>query len=155
MKISIKINGVPKSFEVAPDEYLIETLRNHGYIGVKQGCDTGTCGVCTIHMDGKAVLGCVILSCKADGHEIVTIEGVQKEAEIIGRYLVSEGVDQCGYCSPGTIMSILYLESCVSNPSDEEMLKYLNGNLCRCSGYVGQIRAIKKYLEAKGNEGSK
>lgn len=155
MKINMKINGVNRSFEVAPDEYLIDTLRNNGYLGVKKGCDTGTCGVCTIHMDGKAVLSCVVLSCKADGHEITTIEGVQNEAEIIGRYLVDEGVDQCGYCSPGTIMSILYLEKCIKNPSDEEILHYMNGNLCRCSGYVGQLRAIRRYLEEKYNEGCK
>lgn len=155
MKISMKINGVSRSFEVAPDEYLIDTLRKNGYLGVKQGCDTGTCGVCTIHMDGKAVLSCVVLSCRADGHEITTIEGVQNEAEIIGRYLVDEGVEQCGYCSPGTIMSILYLEKCIKNPSDEEILHYMNGNLCRCSGYTGQLRAIRRYLEEKYNEGCK
>lgn len=152
MKINVKINGISKSIEVAPDEFLIDTLRRLGYIGTKQGCDTATCGVCTIHLDGKAVLACSILSCRVDGHEITTIEGVQKEAEIIGKYLVDEGVEQCGYCSPGTIMSILYLEKCVKNPTDEEILHYLNGNLCRCSGYAGQLRAIRRYLEVKYNE---
>ncbi|WP_432666132.1 (2Fe-2S)-binding protein [Wukongibacter baidiensis] len=155
MQINMKINGVDRSFEVTPDEYLIDTLRKNGYLAVKQGCDTGTCGVCTIHMDRKAILSCVVLSCRADGHEITTIEGVQKEAEIIGKYLVDEGVDQCGYCSPGTIMSILYLEKCVENPSDEEILHYMNGNLCRCSGYTGQLRAIRRYLEEKYNEDCK
>ncbi|WP_330577897.1 2Fe-2S iron-sulfur cluster-binding protein [Alkaliphilus pronyensis] len=74
---------------------------------------------------------------------------------MIGKYLVDEGVDQCGYCSSGTIMSILYLEKSIKNPCEEEILHYLNGNLCRCTGYIGQLRAIKKYLEVKYNEDSK
>ena len=154
MKINVKINGVNRSLEIEPDDYLVKVLRDNGYLGVKQGCDTGTCGVCTIHIDGKAVLSCVMLAAKADGHEITTIEGVQKEAQIVGGYLVGEGVDQCGYCSSGTIMSILYLEKCIEDPTDEEILHYLNGNLCRCSGYEGQLRAIRKYMEAKKNENS-
>lgn len=155
MKISIKINGVNKSFEVSPDEYLVDTLRKNGYLGVKRGCDTGVCGVCTIHMNGKAVLSCVTLAARADGQEITTIEGAGKEAERVGKFLVDEGVEQCGYCSSGLIMNILYLEKCVEDPTDEEILHYLSGNLCRCTGYTGQLRAIRKYLEAKKNEGSK
>jgi len=154
MKIKLMLNGIEKCFDVEPDEYLIDTLRNHGYVGVKKGCDTGSCGVCTILMDGKAVLSCTILSCRVDGHKITTIEGIQEEAKMIGKYLVDEGVEQCGYCSPGTIMSISYLEKMVKNPSDADILHYLNGNLCRCSGYQGQLRAIKKYMEVKYHENS-
>ncbi|MBU5438724.1 (2Fe-2S)-binding protein [Tissierella sp. MSJ-40] len=154
MKIEMKINGVKKYFEVSPDEYLVDTLRNNGYISVKRGCDTGMCGVCTVHMDGKAILSCVILSAMANGHEITTIEGVREEAKKVGEFLVSEGVEQCGYCSTGLIMNILYLEKCIENPTDEEILHYLNGNLCRCTGYSGQLRAIKKYLEVKNSESS-
>jgi len=155
LKLNVKINGVKKSFDISPDEFLVDTLRNNGYIGVKQGCDTGTCGVCTIHLNDKAVLSCVLLSARVEGQEITTIEGVQNEAKEIGKYLVDEGVDQCGYCSSGTIMSIIYLEKCVRNPTDEEILHFLNGNLCRCTGYIGQLRAIKKYLEGKYNENRK
>ncbi|MTI67886.1 MAG: (2Fe-2S)-binding protein [Firmicutes bacterium] len=149
MKINLKINGEKKVFDVSADEYLADTLRKNGYLSVRKGCDTGSCGACTVHFDGKAILSCVMLSLRADGHEITTIEGVTKKAEKIGKYLVDEGVDQCGYCSPGTIMSILYLEKCIENPTDEEILHFMNGNLCRCTGYVGQLRAIKKYLEGK------
>lgn len=155
MKINVKINGVNKSLEIQPDEYLVETLRNNGYLSLRKGCDTGSCGMCTIHLDGVAVLSCVLLSAKADGKEITTIEGVQEEANEVAKYLVDEGVDQCGFCGTGTIMSILYLEKCVKNPTDEEILHYLSGNLCRCTGYQGQLRAIKKYLEGKKNEDSK
>jgi len=150
MRIEIKVNGINKVFDILPDEYLVDTLRNNGYTSVKKGCDTGICGCCTVHMDGKAILSCVMLSARAAGHEITTIEGVSEKAR-----KVDEGVEQCGYCSTGLIMNILYMEKVVKEPTDEEILHYLNGNLCRCTGYIGQLRAIKKYLEAKNNENCK
>lgn len=155
MIINVKINGMKKTLDVEPDEYLVDALRRYGYISVRQGCDTGNCGVCTVHLDGKSVLSCILLAAKADGREVTTIDGVKEDAERVGKYLVDEGAEQCGYCSAGTIMSILYLEKCVENPTEEEILHYLAGNLCRCTGYEGQVRAIKKYLEAKKNEDSK
>lgn len=155
MVVNLKINGSHYTLDVPPDEFLLTTLRNLGFLSVRQGCDTSTCSVCTVHVDGKAVLSCTVLTCRLDGHEVTTLEGVQEEAETIGKFLVEEGVEQCGYCSPGLIMSILYLEKCVTNPTDEQILHYLNGNLCRCSGYEGQLRAIKKYLEVKYGAGSK
>ncbi|HLR35453.1 MAG TPA: (2Fe-2S)-binding protein [Tissierellales bacterium] len=155
MKIKMKVNGIKKVFNIFPDEYLVDTLRNNDYTSVKRGCDTGVCGACTVHMDGKAILSCVMLSAKADGHEITTIEGVGKEGRKVGEYLVREGVEQCGYCSTGLIMNILYLEKCLNKPTDEEILHYLSGNLCRCTGYTGQLRAIKKYFEVKNYENSK
>jgi len=152
MKIKFTLNGEKIEADINPDAYLIDVLRDHDCLGVKKGCDTGTCGACTIHMNGKPALACVVLAARADGSDVITIEGVREDAKRIGKYLVAEGVEQCGYCSPGTIMSILYLEKCVENPTDEEILYYLNGNLCRCSGYVGQLRAIRAYMEAKNNE---
>ena len=149
MKIKFKLNGQAVETEIRPDAFLIDVLRDLDCLGVKKGCDTGTCGACTIHVDGKPALACVQLAAKADGHEILTIEGVRHKAKEIGSYLVAEGVDQCGYCSPGTIMSILYLEEQIENPTDEEILYYLNGNLCRCSGYAGQLRAIRAYMNSK------
>ncbi|BEP28686.1 (2Fe-2S)-binding protein [Helicovermis profundi] len=154
MKINITLNGEKKVFNANYDDYLIDVLRKNGYLGVKKGCDTGSCGACSVHMDGKVVLSCATLACRADGHEITTIEGVQNEATKIAKYFANEGVEQCGFCSPGTVMSILYLEKCIENPTDEEILHYLNGNLCRCSGYQGQLRAIRMYLEAKQDEKS-
>lgn len=154
MIVNLTINNRKYTLDIPPDEFLITTLRNLGYLGVRQGCDTSTCGVCTVHVDGKAVLSCTVLACRLDGHEVTTIEGVEEEAKMIASYLVDEGVEQCGYCSPGLVMSILYLEKCVTNPTDEDILHYLNGNLCRCTGYEGQLRAIKKYLEVKYSAGS-
>lgn len=155
MKVELKINGIKKELEVSPDEYLVDTLRNEGYKSVKKGCDTGVCGCCTVHMDGKAVLSCAILTARASGHEIATIEGVRERANVVGKFLVDEGVEQCGYCSTGLIMNILYMEKKLKNPTDEEILHYLSGNLCRCTGYTGQLRAVKKYLEGRDHEDCK
>ncbi len=152
MKIKFNLNNEDVQVHIEPDTYLIDVLRDLGCLGVKKGCDTGTCGACTVHMNNKPVLSCAMLAVRADGAHILTIEGVKDQAARIGKFLVEEGVEQCGYCSPGTIMSILYLEKCVENPTDEEILYYLNGNLCRCSGYNGQLRAIRAYMEAKTHE---
>jgi len=150
MRVSFKINGRACSFEIDNDEFLIKTLRDNGYLGVKQGCDTGSCGLCTVWMDEKPVLSCTLLSAKADGHEITTIEGVQSEAAELGKFLVSEGVDQCGFCSPGFVMTVLAMRRELDKPSEDEVRHYMSGNLCRCSGYVGQTRALMKYLEVCG-----
>ncbi|WP_430883612.1 (2Fe-2S)-binding protein [Fusibacter sp. JL216-2] len=152
MKIKFKLNGDQVETHIRPDAFLIDVLRDLDCLGVKKGCDTGTCGACTIHFDNKPMLSCVMLAAKAHGHEILTIEGVNDKAKTIGKHLVAEGVEQCGYCSPGTIMSILYLESVLTDPTDEDILYYLNGNLCRCSGYAGQLRAIKAYFKSKNSE---
>lgn len=152
MRINLRINGEEKQVDIAPDDYLSEVLRKEGYLGVKKGCDTESCGVCTIHLNGRAVLSCGTLAAKAHGQSVTTIEGVRKEAEKIRHEMAKRGVDQCGFCGPGTIMSILYLESVTKNPGDEEILRYLKGNLCRCSGYVGQLEAVKSYLEGQKDE---
>lgn len=146
MIIKININGVNKSFDVEPHEWLLDLLRNNGYLSVKRGCDTGTCGVCTVLIDGEPTLSCATLAVKADGKKITTIEGVGEEAKEVGNYLVGEGVDQCGYCSPGLVLTVIAMKKEISNPTEESIKHYLSGNLCRCTGYVGQLRAIKKYM---------
>ncbi|MPM47374.1 Nicotinate dehydrogenase small FeS subunit [bioreactor metagenome] len=149
MIINIKINGIDKQLQVEPQEYLLETLRANGYLSVKRGCDTGSCGACTVILDGKPIPSCAWLSARAHGHEVITIEGVQKEAEEIGKFLSSEGVEQCGYCSPSFVLTILSMKKELENPTEDDIRHYLVGNLCRCSGYVGHTRAIKKYLGVK------
>jgi carbon-monoxide dehydrogenase small subunit len=147
MKINLTVNGENKTFEIDPSMTLLEVLRNNGYLSVKQGCDTGTCGLCTVLMDERPILSCSILAAKADGHFIKTIEGIKDEAEKIGEYLAKEGADQCGFCRPGLIINVYSMKKTLKNPSEEDVNKFLVGNLCRCTGYVGQTRAIKKYLE--------
>jgi carbon-monoxide dehydrogenase small subunit len=116
-------------------------------LSIRKGCNTSNCGLCTVWIDGKPTLSCSVLAVRAQGKNIVTIEGLQKEAEEFAEILVAEGAEQCGFCSPGFIMTVLAMKNELINPTDEEIVHYLTGNLCRCTGYMGQLRAVKKYLE--------
>lgn len=149
MIITLYINGKKESVECQPGEMLTEVLRRAGYVEVKKGCDTGNCGVCTVLLEGKPVLSCSYLAIRADGKQITTIQGAAKEAEEFAHFLTEEGADQCGFCAPGFALTVLAMKKELPNPSESEIRHYLAGNLCRCSGYEGQIRAIKKYLEAE------
>ncbi len=133
--ISFTLNGKKIEDAVAPDQPLLEYVRDKGCFSVKRGCETSNCGLCTVLMDGKPVLSCTVLAVRADGHDIVTLEGVQDEAAEIGAFLADQGAEQCGFCSPG--------------PDEDAIRAYLAGNLCRFTGYVGQLRAIHAYLAAK------
>lgn len=155
MIITVKINGKTYKDEVAPDTVLLDYLRSRGCYSVKRGCETSNCGLCTVHMNSKPVLSCSVLAVRADGQEITTLEGLQKEAEEFGAFLADEGGEQCGFCSPGFIMNVLAMVKELKNPTDEEIKKYLEGNLCRCTGYQSQMRAIKKYLDFKQKEEQK
>ncbi|GAB6153895.1 2Fe-2S iron-sulfur cluster-binding protein [Desulfosporosinus burensis] len=146
MQIELTINDKVVKLDVANDEFLADTLRSHGFLSVKKACDTSCCGLCTVWMDGKSMLSCSILALRAHGKKITTIEGLPKEAEEFARILSAEGAEQCGFCSPGFIMSVLAMKNELFNPSEEEIIHYLTGNLCRCTGYMGQLRAIKTYL---------
>lgn len=149
MKLNLTVNGREKSFEIEPDEFLADVLRRNGCISIRTGCDTGSCGLCTVWLDEKPVLSCSILAAGTEKRRITTIEGLQKEAREFAEFLVGEGAEQCGYCSPGFIMNVLAMQRELVNPSEEEILHYMAGNLCRCSGYEGQLRAIQKYLSIK------
>ncbi len=147
--ISFTLNGKKIEDAVSPDQPLLEYVREKGCKSVKRGCETSNCGLCTVLMDGKPVLSCTMLAVRADGHDIITLEGKQQEAEEIGSYLAKEGAEQCGFCSPGLIMNIIAMKDELTNPSEDEIREYLSGNLCRCTGYVSQLRAIKAYLASK------
>ena len=149
MTITVTLNGQKRTSEVAADLTLYDYLRQQGCFSVKCGCETSNCGLCTVHLDGKPVLSCSMLAVRADGREVTTLEGLRKEAEEFGAFLADEGAEQCGFCSPGFIMNVLAMEKELDDPSDEEIQEYLAGNLCRCSGYQGQLRAIRKYLKAR------
>jgi aerobic carbon-monoxide dehydrogenase small subunit len=149
VKLKININEMPRSFEIDGGDMLLDVLRNNGYVSVKKACNTGSCGICTVLLDGKPVPSCSLFAAKAEGHSVTTIEGVQKEAEEIGKFLVDEGAEQCGYCSPGFVLTILAMKKELADPTEEEIKNYLVGNLCRCSGYVSHLRAIKKYMGVK------
>lgn len=149
MQIEVTINDKKLFLDVAKDEMLADTLRTYGLLSIKQGCDTSNCGLCTVWLEGKPVLSCSVLSFRVNGKSITTMEGMQKEAEELARFITLEGADQCGFCSPGLIMTVLAMKKELKNPSEEAIKHYLTGNLCRCTGYMGQLRAIKKYLGVK------
>ncbi|HEY5575718.1 MAG TPA: 2Fe-2S iron-sulfur cluster-binding protein [Clostridiaceae bacterium] len=146
MQINVSINGKKAAYEIDNNEFLADTLRRHGMLSIRKGCNTSNCGLCTVWIDGKPVLSCSLLAIKADGKSITTIEGVQHQAEEFARILVEGGADQCGFCSPGFIMTVLAMKNELKNPSEEDIIHYLTGNLCRCTGYMGQLRAVKKYM---------
>ncbi|SPF56988.1 2Fe-2S iron-sulfur cluster binding domain protein [Candidatus Desulfosporosinus infrequens] len=146
MQIKVTINNKLVTWDVEKDEFLADTLRSHGLLSVKKACETSCCGLCTVWLEDKPVLSCSILSLRIHGKKITTIEGVPKEAEEFARVLTAEGAEQCGFCSPGFIMNVLAMKNELVNPSEEEIIHYLTGNLCRCTGYMGQLRAVKTYL---------
>lgn len=152
MEMSFRLNGKQVQAEVRPDMVLLDLVRELGCYSVKRGCETANCGLCTVWLDGKPVLSCSVLAMRAQGRHVTTLEGLQKEAEEFGMFLAAEGGEQCGFCSPGFIMNVLAMERELSDPTEEEIKEYLAGNLCHCSGYMSQLRAVRKYLEVKAQQ---
>ncbi len=150
MEVRFILNGKQTMAEVNADSILLNVLRDLGCRSVKCGCETTNCGLCTVWIDGKSRLSCSVLAASVEGSEITTLEGVEEEAAEFGAFLANEGAEQCGFCSPGFIMNVLAMKRELQNPSLEEIKEYLAGNLCRCTGYMGQLRAIQKYMEVKG-----
>ncbi len=149
MQISIKLNGKTVNDNIDADMLLIDFVRKHGCLSVKRGCDTSNCGLCTVFLDNKPVLSCSVLAVKANGKEVTTLEGLQEEARDFGQFIAEQGAEQCGFCNPGFIMNTIALLRENPNPTDEEIKEYLAGNLCRCSGYEGQLRGIKNFLKRR------
>lgn len=153
MNIKMNLNGKDIQAVIEPDMLLIDFLRSQGCLSVKRGCDTSNCGLCTVLVDEKPILSCSVLAARMDGHHIVTLEGMQKEAKGLAEFIADQGAEQCGFCNPGMMMNALALLKENSHPSDEEILDYLAGNLCRCSGYEGQLRGMRAYIDYLQNQG--
>lgn len=152
MQIQLWINEKKVTAEIAADLLLIDFLREQGCKSVKRGCETSNCGLCTVFLDDKPVLSCSILAARADGCKVTTLEGLQEEAEGFGAYIADQGAEQCGFCNPGFMMNAIAMFRENPDPTDEEIMEYLAGNLCRCSGYEGQLRGIRSYLAFKKNQ---
>ena len=149
MEIKLKLNGKNIMASVEADTVLLDFLREKGCLSVKRGCDTSNCGLCTVLMDGKPILSCSTLAVRADGHEIHTLEGLQAEASDFVGFIADQGADQCGFCNPGFVMNTIALLRENPDPTDDEIRSFLAGNLCRCSGYDGQLRGIRNYLNSR------
>ena len=149
MEIKLKLNGRAITASVEADTVLLDFLREKGCLSVKRGCDTSNCGLCTVLLDGKPILSCSTLAVRADGHEIHTLEGLQKEASDFVGFIADQGADQCGFCNPGFVMNTIALLRENPDPTDDEIRAFLAGNLCRCSGYDGQLRGIRAFLDSR------
>jgi carbon-monoxide dehydrogenase small subunit len=150
MQITVKVNGVSHTHDVEPRMLLVHYLRDVlNLTGTHIGCDTSQCGACTILMNGKAVKSCTVFAVQADGAEITTIEGLARDGQL---HPVQEGFWemhglQCGYCTPGMIMTAVDLLQRIPNPTEEQIRHYLEGNLCRCTGYQNIVRAVQYAAE--------
>lgn len=147
MNITLNINKKSYRCEVDSNAMLVDTLRSLGFKSVKRGCDTANCGACSVLVDDRVVLSCAQLTARTADKMITTLEGIQRETMVFTELFAAEGAEQCGFCGTGLTMAVISLQRNENNPSEETILRYLDGNLCRCSGYVGQMRAIKKFLE--------
>lgn len=149
MLVKFNLNGLDIEVNVKPGEYLLDTLRAYGVKSVKKGCDGSACGVCTVLLDDKPVLSCSVLTAKVEGHKVTTVEAIQEEAAKLSECFSREGADQCGYCNAAFALMVHALKKENPHPSDEEIKDYMVGNLCRCTGYQSQQKAIKAYLGGK------
>ena len=149
MEIQLTLNGKKLTDQVEADLLLIDFLREHRCFSVKRGCETSNCGLCTVLMDGKPVLSCSMLAARAAGHSIQTLEGLQEDAKEFIGFIADQGADQCGFCNPGFVMNTIALLRENPDPTDDEIRAFLSGNLCRCSGYDGQLRGIRNYLNSR------
>ena len=149
MNISFWLNGAYRQDEIEPGMLLIDFLREKGCFSVKRGCETANCGLCTVLLDARPVLSCSMLAARIDGKKVVTLEGMQREAQEFGSFLANEGAEKCGFCNPGFIMNVFAMLNELKEPTEEQIKEYLAGNLCRCSGFVSQTASILKFLKYK------
>jgi len=149
--VSFTLNGEQKTFITEPNEKLLDLLRREGYKGTKYGCGQGTCGACTVLMDDRAVYSCLLFAMQAEGRNIRTIEsvGTHENPSEFQQELVAAGAVQCGFCIPGMIMSAEALMQAESTYDDEIVKEYMDGNLCRCTGYEKIWDALRKVLDRR------
>ena len=151
--VRLNVNGVEHDLEVEPRLLLVHAIRDHlGLTGTHVGCDTSNCGACTIHMDGRPVKSCTVLAVQADGAALATIEGLATENELhpLQEAFWNDHGLQCGYCTPGMIMAAAGLLADNPDPTEEEVRRGLEGNLCRCTGYHNIVKAVLDAAKVKG-----
>ncbi len=144
--VTITVNGEPRTAEVEPRTLLVHLLREHlNLTGTHVGCDTSNCGACTVWLDGEAVKSCTLLAVQADGREVTTIEGISENGDLhpMQRAFHEHHALQCGYCTPGMVMTAIKLLEATPAPTDEEIRHGLEGNLCRCTGYENIVVAVR------------
>ena len=154
-KIKLLVNEQEYELLVGPNKTLLDVLRDDlGLTGTKRGCDSGECGACTVLLDGIPVLSCITLACEVEGKRIQTIEGMAKDGELhpVQKAFVEYGAIQCGFCTPGMVLSAVALLKRNKTPNTAEIKKAISGNLCRCTGYIKIIEAIQKAASSLPSE---
>ncbi|MHB1407096.1 MAG: (2Fe-2S)-binding protein [Desulfitobacteriaceae bacterium] len=154
-RIEVSVNGLPWEGEVSSDDTLLDVLRDKiGLTGTKKGCDSGECGACTVILDGQSVNSCLILAVEVVGREVLTIEGLARGEELhpLQKAFIEEGAVQCGFCTPGMIMSAKALLDENPQPSHLEIKEAMAGNLCRCTGYGRIIAAVQRAAGVGGGD---
>jgi aerobic carbon-monoxide dehydrogenase small subunit len=149
------VNGVERKLDIEPELRLIDVLRDKLNLkGTKESCGEGECGACTVIMDSVAVNSCLVLAMQARGKQIITIEGLEKDGELdlLQKSFINQGAVQCGYCTPGMMMSWKALLMQNANPTEKEIRLAISGNLCRCTGYTKIIRAVQETVETGGKQ---
>ena len=150
MNISFWLNGVYRQEEIEPGMLLIDFLREKGCYSVKRGCETANCGLCTVLVEDRPILSCSTLAARIDGKKVVTMEGMQREAQEFGSFLANEGAEQCGFCNPGFIMNVICLCFMRSKSRRKNRLRNILPEICAvCSGFVSQTTSILKFLKYK------
>jgi carbon-monoxide dehydrogenase small subunit len=144
VKTKFTVNGEQFNVEVHPNETLLEVLRRLGFKSVKHGCGTGNCGACTVLLDGRAVASCIMLGVQVDGSSILTVEGLADDGRLhpVQQAFVDAGAPQCGFCTPGMILTAVGFLTTNPEPTREDIREAISGNICRCSGYVKVIDAV-------------
>jgi len=153
IELKLKVNGEEKCWSILPGDRLSQVLRREGYLSVKVGCSTGDCGTCTVLLDGKPVLSCLMLAAQAEGCEVTTVEALSdsKALHPLQEAFLDEGAVQCGFCIPGMVLTAKALIEENPSPSEDEIRHAISGNLCRCTGYENPVRAIQRVVkEGKG-----
>lgn len=153
MKLELTLNGRRISEDVAADTMLLDFLRAQGCYSVKRGCETANCGMCTVLVEGRPMLSCAVPTLRINGKNVTTLEGLQAEAAEFAGFMADQGADQCGFCNPGFVMNVLAMVNELEDFSEDNIRAYLAGNMCRCTGFASQHRAIAAYLEYKKNGG--
>ena len=149
--VRLEVNGVARAVDLEPRTSLLDALREHlGLSGSKKGCDQGTCGACTVWVDGRRVLACLTLAVTCEGHEVTTIEGIGADGNPhpMQRAFVEHDAFQCGYCTPGQIMSAIALIEEGNASTDEAIAEFMSGNICRCAAYPNIRAAIREVRDA-------
>jgi aerobic-type carbon monoxide dehydrogenase small subunit (CoxS/CutS family) len=154
MELRFQLNGEARQFAIAPGETLLDVLRREGYYGAKRGCEKGDCGACTVLVNSKAVNACLMLAAKADGCEVITIEGLAQGDTLhpLQEAFLDRGGAQCGFCTGGMILNAKALLDRNPNPSEREVREVMAGNLCRCTGYRKPVEAVLAAASAMRKE---